>query len=107
MSISELGYSESRTLQNLLMVKENLPVAYAAILAEEALHRFDPRVLEGVRMWMKDELPADFAVEDASLAEIEEFSGLTGFSALCLMDIYLKDPDFVQYDVQWFERRYS
>ena len=107
MALTDLGFSESRTLQSLLMIKEKLPIAYAAILAEEALHRFDPRVLEGVRLWMKGELTPEFSVEDASIAEIEEFSGLTGFSALCLMDIYLKDPDFVQNDVQWFERRYS
>ena len=56
---------------------------------------------------MNDELTSDFTVEDASIGEIEESFGLTGFSALCLMDIYLKDPDFVQYGVMWFEGRYS
>lgn len=107
MKLPEMKLSESRILQNRLMVKEKLPIAYAAILAEEALHRFDPRVLEGVRLWMNDELTSDFTVEDASIGEIEEYFGLTGFSALCLMDIYLKDPDFVQYGVMWFEGRYS
>lgn len=107
MNISEISLGESRKLQNLLRVKEKLPIAYAAILAEEALHRFDPRVLEGVRLWMNDELTSEFSVEDASVAEIEEYFGLHGFSALCLMDIYLKDPDFVREGVQWFEGRYS
>ena len=49
MKLPEMKLSESRILQNRLMVKEKLPIAYAAILAEEALHRFDPRVREGVR----------------------------------------------------------
>ncbi len=107
MDITRLDPGESRFLQNKLIVKEKLPIAYAAVLTEEALHRFDPRVLEGVRLWMKDELTPEFAVEDATIAEIEENFGLTGFQALCLMDIYLKDPDFVVNDIEWFERRYS
>ena len=107
MDKSKFQLSESRILQNYLIVKEKLPIEYAAILTEEALHRFDPRVLEGVRLWMKGELTPEFAVEDATMAEIEEYFGLTGFSALCLMDIYLKDQDFVLNDVMWYERRYS
>ncbi len=107
MDNSLFALGESRLLQNKLIVTEKLPVAYAAILAYEALHQFDPRVLEGVRLWMNDQLTPEFSVEDASVAEIEENFGLTGFKALALMDIYLKDPDFVVNDVQWFERRYS
>lgn len=107
MKDNALKINEARLLQSKLQLEENLPIAYAAILAEEALHRFDARVLEGVRLWMKGELTDDFTVEDASIAEIREYAGLDGFKALAYMDIYLKDPDFIRYDVDWFERRFD
>ena len=107
MNKNNYSINEARQLQSKLMMDEGLPIAYSAILADEALNRFDARVREGVRLWMKGQLTDDFTVEDASIAEIKEYVGLEGFQALCYMDIYLKNPDFIRYDVDWFERRYD
>ena len=102
-NIEDFRLYDARTLQTRLMAEVNLPIAYAAILAENALNRFDPRVLEGVKLWMNGQLSDDFSVGDATIGEIRECAGLTGFQALCYMDVYLKHPDFVAYDVDWFE----
>lgn len=107
MNNNELTINEARLLQTKLMHDEHLPIAYAAILVDDALNRFDPRVLAGVRLWMRGKLEDNFTVDDASIAEIHEYTGLKGFQALCYMDIYLKNPDFVRYDVSWFEGRYD
>jgi len=107
MNLKGFSINEARQLQGKLQHDENLSIVYAAILADNALNRFDDRVKEGVRLWMKGKLTDDFAVEDASIGEIREYVGLEGFQALCYMDIYLKSPDFIRYDVDWFERRFD
>ena len=107
MNMNDIKLSESRELQLYLTGTEGLPTAYAAILTDNALHRFDKRVLEGVRLLLKGELTESFTVEDISMADIREEVGLTGFQALCFLDIYLKEPDFAENDVNWFERMYD
>lgn len=107
MNLKDYSINEARQLQGKLQRDEHLSIAYAAILADNAMNRFDERVREGVRLWMKGELKDDFTVEDASIGEIREYVGLEGFQALCYMDIYLKKPDFIRYDVDWFERRFD
>ncbi len=107
MDFKGIKINEARRLQGKLQWDEKLPIAYAAILTDNALNRFDERVKEGVRLWMKGELTDDFTVEDASIGEIREYTGLEGFQALCYMDIYLKNPDFIRYDVDWFEGRFD
>lgn len=91
-------------LQNKIIVEENVPVAYAAILAENALYRFDERVQAGVVQWVKGELADTFTVEDISLKDIQHEIGVSMFQALCVMDIYLKDAEFIP-AVDWFEVR--
>lgn len=107
MDVKDLMQSRlAARLQCKLMLEESLPRAYAAILAEEALNRFDDRVRAGVLLWLEDELPEDFSVEDANLPEILEYFGLKGFPALCVMDMYLKNPGFVSDELIWLEERY-
>lgn len=106
MNNGSIKIGEARALQSKLRLEEKLPIAYAAILADDAMNRFDPRVLEGVKLWVNGELTDDFGVEDATIAEIRKYTGLTGFKALAYMDIYLKNPDFIRYDVDWLERRF-
>ena len=106
MDIRNFSLSEAQILQNKLMVDEGLPIAYAAILTEEALYRFDERVREGVRLWIKDGLGDDFSVDDISIADIREEVGLKGFGALGFLDVYLKRKEFAENDVKWFEEVY-
>lgn len=89
-------------LQNKIALEENVPIAYAAILAENALYRFDERVQAGVVQWVRGELTADFSVEDISLNDIQDEIGVSLFQALCVMDIYLKNADFIPV-ASWFE----
>lgn len=91
-------------LQLKLVAEEELPLAYAAIQAENALYRFDERVQEGVKLWLAGELTDAFAVGDISLADIQYELGCTQFQALSVMDIYLKNPDFVPV-AQWTEEK--
>ncbi len=89
-------------LQNKIILEENVPLACAAILAENALYRFDERVQAGVVQWVKGELTTDFSVGDISLADIQDEIGVSLFQALCVMDIYLKNADFIPV-VSWYE----
>lgn len=82
-------------LQAKISTEENLPLAYAAILAENALYRFDKRVQAGVKQWLDGTLADSFAVEDISLADIQYEIGGSLFQALSVMDIYLKNPEFI------------
>lgn len=89
-------------LQNKITLEENVPLAYSAVLAENALYRFDKRVQAGVVQWANDKLKDDFTVEDISLADIQYEIGGSLFQALCVMDLYLKNPDFIPM-ATWFE----
>ncbi len=93
-----------RDLQTKIIIDEKVPRAYAAILVENALYRFDERVQEGVSQWVKGELTEEFTVEDISLADIQYEIGGSLFQALCVMDIYLKNNTFIPM-ASWFERR--
>lgn len=107
MNMNSIRINDARLIQTKLQLEEKLPIDYAAILTDLALNRFDPRVQAGVKLWMNGRLTDDFAVEDATIGEIRDYAGLTGFRALCYMDTYLKNPDFVRYDVDWFEGRFD
>ena len=100
---SRFSLTDVQMLQSKLKVKEELPTVYAAILAEEAMYRFDERVQAGVRLWMRDELSDDFTVEEISMADIREELGLTGFAALGFLDVYLKRQDVAEYELKWFD----
>lgn len=100
---SRFALTDVQMLQSKLKVKENLPTVYAAILAEEAMYRFDERIQAGVRLWMQDELSDDFTVEEISMADIKAELGLTGFAALGFLDVYLKRQDVAEYELRWFD----
>lgn len=89
-------------LQNKIVLEENVSLAHAAILAENALFRFDERVQAGVVQWVRGELTDSFSVEDISVADIQYEIGCSVFQALCVMDIYLKNADFIPV-ANWFE----
>jgi len=90
-----------KEMQAKIMVEENMPIIQAAILTDNVLNRFDPRVREGAILWMQDRLTDDFTVEDISLADVRDELEVTPFQALCVMDIYLKTPDFIP-RADWF-----
>lgn len=90
-----------KEMQAKIMVEEKMPIVQAAILADNVLNRFDPRIREGAILWMQDRLTAEFSVEDISLADVQDELEVTPFQALCVMDIYLKTPDFIP-RADWF-----
>lgn len=90
-------------MQTKITTEENISLSYAAVLAENALCRFDERVREGVLRWVDGSLTADFAVENISLADIQQEIGGSLFQALCVMDIFLKNAGFIPM-AEWFER---
>ena len=92
-----------RDFQRKVIIEEKVPRAYAAILVENALFRFDERVQKGVEHWVKGELTESFTVEDISLADILYEIGGSPFQALCVMDIYLKNTNFIPM-ASWFEQ---
>ena len=83
-------------LQLKLINEEKLTLPYAAILAENALYRFEPSVREGVLLWMSGLLDSGFTVEEKSLADIQSEIGCSLFQALCVLDILVKGPERVK-----------
>lgn len=82
-------------LQAKISTEENLPLAYAAVLAESALYRFDMRIQAGVKQWLDGTLADSFTVDNISLSDIQYEIGGSLFQALCVMDIYLKNPEVI------------
>ena len=90
-------------LQNAIVVRESIPLPYAAILAHHVMTTFDERVMKGIMLWLDDRLGDDFSVKGVSIGEIRDaYGACTAFVALNIMDLSLKDPDAF-YDFTWFE----
>jgi len=90
-------------LQSRLIADEKLTLPYAAIMAENAIFRFEPEVRGGVQQWLDGTLTKDFSVGDTSLGEIQDEVGGSLFQALCILDILTKDPARVE-DAVWLVR---
>lgn len=80
-------------LQNKLIAEEKLTIPYSAIMAENAMYRFEPAVREGVEKWLSGQLTRDFAVGEITLGDVLDELGGTLFQALCFMDVLMKDPE--------------
>ena len=92
-------------LQDALVRREGLSLAYAAILAENALYRFEEETRAGALLWLEDQLSDDFATRGISIGEVILETGVkTAFQALCALDIVLKDPARTA-DAIWSMRR--
>lgn len=92
-------------LQDALIRREGLSLAYAAILAENALYRFEEETRAGALLWLEDQLNDDFAARGISIGEVILETGVkTAFQALCALDIVLKDPARTA-DAIWSMRR--
>ena len=81
------------TLQSKINLEEDVPLLYAGILANEVLNHFDERVLEGVNQWLAGTLSSEFTVGETSLADLQESTEASQFGALCMMDVFLRNPD--------------
>ena len=90
-----------KELQFKLMADEKLSIIHAAIMADNVLNRFDPRVREGAFLWLQNQLTDSFQVEEITLGDVQEELNVSSFQALCIMDIYLKNPDFIP-RAEWF-----
>ena len=92
-------------LQDALVRREGLSLAYAAVLAENALYRFEEETRAGALLWLEDQLSDDFAAHGISIGEVILETGVkTAFQALCALDIVLKDPARTA-DAIWSMRR--
>ena len=92
-------------LQDALVRREGLSLAYAAILAENALYLFEEETRAGALLWLEDQLSDDFAARGISIGEVILETGVkTVFQALCALDIVLKDPVRTA-DAIWSMRR--
>ena len=80
-------------LQTEISVQEKLPLLYAGVLANNVINHFDPRLLEGVNLWVHHQLTPEFGVESVTLADFQASTNASLFGALCLMDVFLRDPD--------------
>ncbi len=85
-----------RKIQRKIFVQEKLPLVYAGVLANTVLNHFDERVLEGVEKWLDDTLSPEFEVDGVSLEELREGTEASLFGALCMLDVYLKNPDSIK-----------
>ena len=92
------------TLQTKINLEEEIPLLYAGVLANEVLNHFDERTLQGVNLWMAGALTPEFKIGETSLAELQKTTGASLFGALCLMDVYLRDPDSMR-GIRWAEWR--
>lgn len=93
-----------RAIQRKIIVREKLPMVYAGVLANNVLNHFDERLQDGVKQWLNDTLTPEYEVNGMSLAKLSEGTGATLFGALCMMDVYLKDPDSIR-AATWALRR--
>lgn len=85
-----------RAIQRKIFIQEHLPLVYAGVLANEVLNHFDERLLEGVKQWLSDSLTPEFEVEGITLEELREGTEASLFGALCMLDVYLKDPGSIR-----------
>ncbi len=80
------------TIQVRLIEKEKLPVAYAAILAAEALNGFAPELRQAVQRWAEGESIADAALDGSTVRDIQNEVGGSEFQALCLLNDAVRYP---------------
>lgn len=92
-----------KAMQAKIMTDEKMSIVPAAIMTDNVLNRFDPRVREGALLWLEDRLTDEFQVDDISVADVRDELDVTPFQALCVMDIYLKNPVFIP-RADWFLR---
>ena len=93
-------------LQNKIRLEEKVPLLYAGILANEALNHFDERVLDGVQQWMNGTLTEEFSVDGISLKKLQKTTKASLFGALCILDVYLRNPEAMP-GLIWIEWRDS
>lgn len=91
-------------LQTRLSVEEKLPLAYAGIIANQALNHFDAAVRQGVIDWLEGKLTDDFSVGDFSVGKLKMAMGISDFTALCILNTLKTDPEAAEF-IEWFEEK--
>lgn len=79
-------------IQTRLIYEEKLPVAYAAVMAAQALFDFQPELQQAVRQWAEGKSVAHAALGEYSVADIQEEIGGSEFQALCMLNMTAKYP---------------
>lgn len=91
-------------LQTKIMAAEKLPMAYAGVLANDALNHFIPEVRQGVCLWMRDELTEDFTAGDYRIGDLYDAMGLSPLATLFALNMMLTERR-AAHTVCWFEKK--
>ena len=100
----ELSMKNEYALQQLLVVKEQLPLRLAGALAVSVFHDFDEQFREGFLLWMEDKLPEDFQSGKYTLSRLMQTTGATQVEALCMMNTFAKHPENMK-AVRWVRKK--
>lgn len=100
----ELNMKSEYALQQLLVIREKLPLRMAGALAVSVFHDFDEHVREGFLLWMEDKLPEDFQSGKYTLSRLMQTTGATQVEALCMMDTFARHPENMK-AVRWVQKK--
>ena len=79
-------------IQTRLIRDEKLPLAYAAVMAAQALNDFQPELQQAVRQWAEGKSVAQAALGDHTVEKIQREIGGSEFQALCLLSMSARHP---------------
>ena len=82
----EIRESVYEKLQRRLIRDEQLPLAYTAILAAQALYQFVPEAQDAAKRWAEGESIADFKLAGVAVSDLQMQLGGTEFQALCILN---------------------
>ena len=80
------------TIQTRLVSEEKLPIAYAAIMAAEALYGFQPELKQAVQQWAEGKSVAKTKLGEHTVESIQREIGGSEFQALCLLSMSARHP---------------
>ena len=79
-------------IQTRLIYEEKMPVAYAAVMAAQALFGFQPELQQAVRQWAEGQSIANATLGEYTVADIQEEIGCSEFQALCMLNMTAQYP---------------
>lgn len=100
----QLNMKNAYMLQQLLVIREKLPVRYAGVLASAVFNDFDETVRAGFLLWMDEKLPEDFQSGQYTLSAIMQSTGATQVEALCMMNTFAQHPE-KKTEVTWIQKK--
>lgn len=102
--MNEINLKNEFALQQLLCIREKLPLRMAGALALAVFHDYDEHVREGFMLWMDEKLPDDFTSGKYRLDRLMQQTGATQVEALCMMDAFARHPEMKK-AVGWIQKK--